>query len=62
MSPLLLLSGVTKCFLVGTPSEVVALNHVDLALDPGDFVTIIGSNGAGKSTLAQGDFRSCRAG
>lgn len=31
--------------------EKIALNHLNLAMDKGDFVTIIGSNGAGKSTL-----------
>ncbi len=29
----------------------MALKHIELSLQPGDFVTIIGSNGAGKSTL-----------
>ncbi len=31
--------------------EKIALSHINHALDPGDFVTVIGSNGAGKSTL-----------
>ena len=39
-----------KTFNIGTINEKVALNGVDLNLDPGDFVTIIGGNGAGKST------------
>jgi putative ABC transport system ATP-binding protein len=42
---------VSKLFNPGTTDEKPALIGVDLKLDPGDFVTIIGSNGAGKSTL-----------
>lgn len=41
---------VHKVFNKGTINEKVALNGVDLKLNPGDFVTIIGGNGAGKST------------
>jgi len=51
MSPILTLAGLSKRFHAGTPSETVALRGVDLALEGGDFVSIIGSNGAGKSTL-----------
>ena len=40
-----------KVFDRGSPIEHTALNSVNLHLNPGDFVTIIGSNGAGKSTL-----------
>ncbi|MCF2681515.1 ABC transporter ATP-binding protein [Faecalicatena contorta] len=39
-----------KTFNKGTINEKVALDGVDLQLNPGDFVTIIGGNGAGKST------------
>lgn len=39
-----------KTFNKGTINEKVALNGVNLNLNPGDFVTIIGGNGAGKST------------
>ena len=39
-----------KTFTPGTINEKVALNGVNLNLNPGDFVTIIGGNGAGKST------------
>jgi len=38
-------------FNANTPNEKRALNHVNLHLKKGDFITIIGSNGAGKSTL-----------
>lgn len=35
----------------GVNDERVILNDVNLTLNPGDFVTIVGGNGAGKSTL-----------
>ncbi len=43
--------GVRKTFNAGTVNEKAALRGVDLRLDDGDFVTVIGGNGAGKSTL-----------
>ncbi|GIP40140.1 ABC transporter ATP-binding protein [Paenibacillus sp. J31TS4] len=45
------LSRVSRLFNPGTPDEKVALMNITLRLNPGDFVTVIGSNGAGKSTL-----------
>jgi len=45
------LSQIHKIFNEGTPDEKIAIDHVNLTLEPGDFVTVIGSNGAGKSTL-----------
>ena len=36
-----------KTFNPGTINEKVALNGVNLQLEEGDFVTIIGGNGAG---------------
>nr|WP_315024880.1 ATP-binding cassette domain-containing protein [uncultured Aminipila sp.] len=40
-----------KTFGRGTINEKVAIDNLSLHLEPGDFVTVIGSNGAGKSTL-----------
>ena len=44
------LIGVKKTFNPRTVNEKVALAGVDLHLNDGDFVTVIGGNGAGKST------------
>ena len=44
------IKNVHKTFNKGTINEKKALNGVNLHLDPGDFVTIIGGNGSGKST------------
>ena len=42
---------ISKTFFPGTANERKALVDLDLKLEEGDFVTVIGSNGAGKSTL-----------
>ncbi|MBQ9911588.1 MAG: ABC transporter ATP-binding protein [Firmicutes bacterium] len=47
---MLKLIDVCKTFNAGTVNEKVALDHLNLTLEDGDFVTVIGSNGAGKST------------
>lgn len=41
---------VCKTFNKGTVNEKTALEHLNLTVEDGDFLTIIGSNGAGKST------------
>ena len=45
------LKNVWKVFNAGTVNEKQALRGVDLILNDGDFVTVIGGNGAGKSTM-----------
>ena len=45
------LNNVCKTFNPGTINEKVALRGVNLKLNEGDFVTVIGGNGAGKSTM-----------
>lgn len=48
---MLKIKNVRKTFNIGTVNEKRALQGIDLTLNDGDFVTIIGGNGAGKSTL-----------
>ena len=50
MGYMLEIQNIHKTFNPGTINEKVALNGVNLNLNPGDFVTIIGGNGVGKST------------
>ncbi|MBN1848959.1 MAG: ATP-binding cassette domain-containing protein [Deltaproteobacteria bacterium] len=45
------LKAITKYFNRGSINEVLSLDNINLDVEPGDFVAIIGSNGAGKSTL-----------
>jgi putative ABC transport system ATP-binding protein len=45
------LENISVTFNPGTADEHRALKNIDLSVDRGDFITIIGSNGAGKSTL-----------
>ena len=48
---MLTITNVRKTFNKGTINEKKALCGLNLHLDPGDFVTVIGGNGAGKSTM-----------
>jgi putative ABC transport system ATP-binding protein len=55
MSPrrprLISLDNVSKVYQAGTPNENPAVKNINLQVNEGDFITIIGSNGAGKTTL-----------
>ena len=48
---MLVIKNLEKTFFPGTINAKKALRGIDLHLNPGDFVTIIGGNGAGKSTM-----------
>lgn len=48
---MLKLQNIYKTFNAGTINEKRALDDINLVLNDGDFVTVIGGNGAGKSTL-----------
>jgi len=45
------LTGLRKTFNAGTANEVRSLQGVDLTLEEGSFLVVIGTNGSGKSTL-----------
>ena len=51
MRAVLKINHIAKTFNPGTITEKRALVDVDLHLNEGDFVTVIGGNGAGKSTM-----------
>ncbi len=55
-SPLLSVSGVKAYY-----GKIIALRGVDLDVNQGEIVTLIGANGAGKSTLMMTTFGSPRA-
>lgn len=60
-SPAVELRRLAHTFNRGTPYETAALRGVDLALEPGAFVVVLGSNGSGKSTLLNALAGSLRA-
>ena len=47
------LKDVCYTYGVGTVYEVNALDHVNLSIDEGEFIGVIGHTGSGKSTLIQ---------
>ncbi|MFQ5449664.1 MAG: ABC transporter ATP-binding protein [Nitrospinaceae bacterium] len=49
-SPLIKFRDVSKYYQAGT-TRVTALSHVNLEMDSGDFVTVMGPSGGGKTTL-----------
>ena len=51
MATLLKIEDIHKTFEAGTVNENHVLKGLDLTVEEGDFISVIGGNGAGKSTL-----------
>ena len=51
--PIIETDGLTHVYGAGTPFEKVAIDHIGLSIDEGEFVGIIGHTGSGKSTFIQ---------
>ena len=49
--PMLELKNVKTIVNPGTANETTILKGINLTINDGDFITIVGTNGAGKSTL-----------
>lgn len=50
-SPVILARNVNKIFNAGTEEQVIALQNINLSVQPGEFISLIGPSGCGKSTL-----------
>ncbi|MCI5751966.1 MAG: energy-coupling factor transporter ATPase [Oscillospiraceae bacterium] len=53
MEPIIRTEKLTYTYSVGTPFEKTAVKDVDLEIEPGELIGIIGHTGSGKSTLIQ---------
>lgn len=52
-SPMISITDITYEYTNVDDTDLIALNHVDLTIEKGEHLVIIGHNGSGKSTLAK---------
>ena len=50
-NPIIQMENVIKRFYIGTPNELTILKGIDLNVQAGEFLSIVGASGSGKSTL-----------
>ena len=51
--PIIKTQDISYTYSVGTPYQKTAVDHVNLEIEEGEFVGVIGHTGSGKSTLIQ---------
>ncbi len=49
--PVIQLQDIYKRFYIGTPNELQVLDGINLTVEEGEFVAVVGQSGSGKSTL-----------